>query len=102
MGCGPEGHKELDTTEVTLACTALDSRLTPQLQSSKKESSDVAYLLRDRQIVSQYSFISLSLVVSEIEQLFMCLRAICSSFSVDSSYLLFISLLGCWFFLIYF
>ena len=38
-------------------------------------------------MVSQYSFIFLSLIVSEIEQLFMCLRAICSSFSVDCSYL---------------
>ena len=38
-------------------------------------------------MVSRYSFIFLSLIVSEIEQLFMCLRAICSSFSVDGSYL---------------
>ena len=54
---------ELDTTEVTLVCTALYSGLIPQLQSSTKESSDVASLLRDRQMVSQYSFIFLSLVV---------------------------------------
>lgn len=38
----------------------------------------------------------LSLILSEVEQLFMCLRAICISFSVDCPYLLSISLLGCW------
>ena len=38
-------------------------------------------------MVSQYSFTFLSLIVSETEQLFMCLRAICSSFSGDCSYL---------------
>lgn len=38
----------------------------------------------------------LSLILSEVEQLFTCLRAICIPFSVDCPYLLSISLLGCW------
>lgn len=69
------------------------------IRTSNWVSSGFASLPRRRHMVSWCSFILPSLIMSEVKQLFLCLRAICISFSVDCPYyLLSILLLGCWFF----